>query len=208
MSEGRGGALRVARAVTVAGTSLAVTAAAHAAAGGRLPDTVGVALLGAVALLAGAAVAGRRLRAVTLVPVLGALQVVLHAGFGFFSTAGTVVPGAVVSGPHAGHGAGHQVALDAAVGAAHAPHTSAGMVAAHVVAVALVAALMLGADAGAHAVVRTLSRVAPLLRRPGTLVLTPARVLVDAVGAVLPRALLVVRDARRRGPPRALPAGC
>lgn len=200
MSEGPGGALPVARAVTVAATSLAVTAAAHAAAGGALPDALGSALLGAVALLAGAAVARRRLRAVTLVPVLGVLQVVLHAGFTFFSPAGTVAGG----GTHAAHGAGHLVVE---AGAGHASHTSAGMVAAHVVAVALVAALMLGADAGARAVVRTLSRVAPLLRRAVAPVVTPPRVPVEAVGVVLPRALLVVRDARRRGPPRALPAG-
>lgn len=201
MSEGPGGALPVARAVTVAATSLAVTAAAHAAAGGALPDALGAALLGAVALLAGAAVARRRLRAVTLVPVLGVLQVVLHAGFTFFSPAGTVA----AAGTHAAHGAGHLVVE---AGAGHASHTSAGMVAAHVVAVALVAALMLGADAGAHAVVRTLSRVAPLLRHVVTAVVTPPRVPVEPARTVRPRALLVVRGARRRGPPRALPAGC
>ncbi|TQL02548.1 hypothetical protein [Cellulomonas sp. SLBN-39] len=203
MSEGPGGALPVARAVTVAATSLAVTAAAHAAAGGALPDALGAALLGAVALLAGAAVARRRLRAVTLVPVLGVLQIVLHAGFTFFSPAGTVA----AAGTHTAHGAGHLV-IEAGAGHGHASHSSAGMVAAHVVAVALVAALMLGADAGAHAVVRTLSRVVPLLRHVVTAVVTPPRVPVEPAGTVRPRALLVVRDARRRGPPRALPAGC
>ena len=201
--------MTAARAVLVALLSLAIAAGGHAAAGGALPPAPGLLALGGVTLAVGAVLGRRPLAAVTLVPVLGALQVGLHHGFELLHATAGGAP-AAVEGPHGAHAAHAALQVDPVLGAVHgATGSSAWMLVAHVVAVAVTAALLVGADAGARGVARWWAWVAPLLL---------SRVLLPVVGlpARLVAATRVVRSvpvrwaavAPRRGPPVGSPAGC
>ncbi|WP_083259884.1 hypothetical protein, partial [Cellulosimicrobium cellulans] len=87
---------RVVRAAVLSTTSLTVAAAAHAAAGGALPDGAGLVVLGALAVALATLVARVRSCVVVQVPFLAVLQVVLHHGFGLLATPGEGARGGLV----------------------------------------------------------------------------------------------------------------
>jgi hypothetical protein len=111
------------RAGLVASTTLALAVGAHLAGGGSLPDRLGLAALGTLTFVVAVVVARRALRAVTLLPLIGALELVLHVGLGALSARG-------VGDPGRGAGPGLDVspgpgAMPGMVGAAHAAASTA-----------------------------------------------------------------------------------
>ncbi|UZN03516.1 hypothetical protein [Cellulomonas sp. S1-8] len=201
MTASRGSALWVARAAGVATTSVAFAVGAHVASGGARPTAQVLVALGAVTFAAATPLAGRRLRTVGLVPLLAALQLVVH-------TALTVLTGAsaAATGPAAQH---HGVGTlpDVAPASTHA-HSGLGMLAAHGAAVVLTAALLAGADRAAANVARCWAFVAHVVRLLAEHVdvrvprQEPRWVRRRPVTAWLPTA------APRRGPPALPLPGC
>ncbi len=204
-----GRALQRVRSALVASLVLSLGAGAHVVGGGDLPDPLLVGLAGALVLAVASFLGRRRLRLRTLVPVLGAGQVLLHAAF----AALTAPPaGAVDVVPATGHGAHvHGVLLlatggggvDAALAAA-----SAGMVAAHVAATLVTALAAVSADRAWAAAVARLAQLFPAL---GALLVdlvegpAPRAQRTPAQRCAVPRAV-VVGARPRRGPPAAVPA--
>jgi len=201
---------RAARIVLVASTALATAVGAHVLGGSRVPGGLGLVALTALCIAVGGLLALGRLRAVTLVPALAALQVVLHLGFDVL-TPGSRPVGLTETGAHVMPGmaglpsevAAH--ALSAGVGAAHmSMAASPGMVAAHLVAVLLTAVVLVVGDRAALAAVRWWSVVRPRVERVVTgPVVVPLRAPAVDVAPGPCRALVVARRGHgRRGPPR------
>lgn len=170
------GVPRVCRGVVLAGTSAALAIAAHAIAGGRLPDawltvllTVGVAGVGIV-------LAGRRRSIWAILGVLGAAQLATHVllSFGMTDMAGMTTADVRFNGM--------------------------GMVVSHAVAVAVTAALLFHADDALFFAASVFAGLVPtvLVAPPAPSVpprLRPADVPVRAAVVLLRRAN------SRRGPP-------
>ncbi|MCK0117201.1 hypothetical protein MWU57_09160 [Isoptericola sp. S6320L] len=204
------------RALLVGSTSLAMATAAHSAAGGGTPrSALAVAVLVGSVLPAAVALGRGALTLPRLLPVLGLLQVLLHAELSVLASHVPHAPHLASPGPsgHAAHGAAPVAVGADAVGvtAAGAGHNAGGvlMVAAHVVAVVLVAAVLASGDRAARWVVTWMSTMA-LLVRTATLPVArrrPAAVVVDRlVGARALRRLLT-GGLRFRGPPGAARPG-
>ncbi|MGC5165628.1 hypothetical protein [Luteimicrobium sp. DT211] len=203
---------RGARVVLIASTALATGFGAHALGGGRIPGGLGLTALAALCVAVAGVLALGRLRAATLVPALGALQVTLHVGLGVLtsgshatgpaSLAAHGMPGmaAVPSGTSA-----HALTSAAAAGTAHMGMTaSPGMLAAHAVAVLVTAVLLVLGDRAALAAVRWWSVVRPRVESvaAGPVVVPLRAAAVDAAPGPC-RALVVARRGLgRRGPPR------
>lgn len=161
------------RALLVAGTSLALAVGGHALAGGGSPrSALAVAVLVASTLPAAVWLARHRLTLPRLVPVLGALQLLLHTELSVLAAhSGGGRP--VAGGPHAHHavgGAGSWVtrtttsSADAAAQGLHGDVPVAVMLAAHAVAVVAVALVLASGDRAAESVLTWLSLVALLVR--------------------------------------------
>ncbi|MEJ5889542.1 hypothetical protein WDZ16_13860 [Pseudokineococcus marinus] len=223
MDGDHGRALQRVRCALVASLVLSLGAGAHVVGGGDLPDPLLVGLAGALVLAVASLLGRRRLRLRTLVPVLGAGQVLLHAAFAALTVppAGAVDVDAAALAPAAGHGAHAHGALllaaggggvDAALAAASAGSAalagSAGMVAAHLAATLVTALAAVSADRAWAAAVARLAQLFPAL---GALLVdlvegpAPRAQRTPAQRCAVPRAVVVgVRP--RRGPPAAVPA--
>lgn len=206
MSTTRGSALWVARAVGASTASVAFAAGAHAVGGGAVPAPALLAGLVALGAVAAAPLAGGRLRLVTLVPVLAAVQLVVHV---VVQTVTSVAP----AGPT---GAAHQHAADALAltgaatvpAASHAAHGGPGMLAAHAAAVLLTAALLVGADRAAGHVAAWCAWLGLVLTDvPLVVAPAPRRGPVDAV-PTRPTVRRLPAVAPRRGPPAGLAPAC
>jgi len=215
VDEGHERALQRLRAALVASLVLSLAVGAHVLGGGALPDPLILVLTGALVLAGASALARRRLRHRTLLPVLGLGQVVLHGVLAALAVPGTAAgqlapTGAGTTGAHGNHlhglvlppGSGTG-AVDAAVEAA-----STGMVLAHVLATVVTALAAVSADRAWASAVARLTRLFPaLLVLLAGLVADPcprAR-RTPAVRTALPRAV-VLSTRPRRGPPLASPA--
>ncbi|WP_418276472.1 hypothetical protein ACNHYB_00720 [Isoptericola jiangsuensis] len=219
--DGTDGAVRVARSVLLAATTLGFSAAAHTMAGGALPSTVGLVLLGSLTLVVTSVLGRWQLSAWTLVPVLLGLQSALHLGFQALGVpedgTGPAAGGRDLPGHSAHHG---ELDLSAAAAAwsadpevftlgpsasAHT-HGHVAMLLAHLGAVVAVTVLAVGAD---RALGRTVGRVVRLFLGP----VRPLPVRVPLVrrawtdADTMPRATLWSTPVRpRRGPPPVLGA--
>ncbi|WP_407319102.1 hypothetical protein UQW22_01665 [Isoptericola halotolerans] len=203
------------RALLVGGTSLAMATAAHAAAGGGAPrSALAVAVLVASVVPVAVALGRGALTLPRLLPVLGLLQALLHAELAVLATHGThgvPSPGAgagaaAVTAGHAAHGVdpvalAHLDATAAAAGGGHGGGTL--MAVAHVVAVALVAAVLASGDRAARWVVAWMSAVALLVRRAALPLprSRPAAVVVDRLVGARALERLIGAGRRFRGPP-------
>ncbi|WP_402462306.1 hypothetical protein [Isoptericola aurantiacus] len=201
------------RALLVGSTSLAMAMAAHAVAGGGVPrSALAAGVLVASVLPAAVGAARGALTLPRLVPVLGLLQVLLHAELSVLVGHGAHTASSVggLTG-HAAHGVdpaalAGRLSADAAAAASAAPvHDSGGllMVAAHVVAVALVAGVLASGDRAARWVVAWMSAVALLVRRASLPVPSRPACAVVADALVVSRVLgrLLGHGLRFRGPP-------
>jgi hypothetical protein len=173
------GPLRVTRAALVATLVLALSAAAHAVAGGHLPDPLVLAALAAFTL-AGAMVAARvRFTVPRLLAVLGTAQLGLHVAL---DTLGHGAATCVPAGPSAGAGhTGHGAVLvcspgaglpDAGAGLASSAHLASSaasvvpgvwMVVAHAVATLVLAVVLARGERALERFVAWLTPLASLL---------------------------------------------
>ena len=203
---------RAARVVLIASTALATGLGAHALGGSGVPGGLGLVALATLSVVVAGLLALGRLRAVTLVPTLGALQVALHLGLDVLTTGahGLDPAASPALGTHTmgGMGASPEAtahALHAAAGGGHmAMATSPAMVAAHVVAVLVTAVLLVVGDRAALGAVRWWSVVRPRVEAvvSGPVVVPPRAATVDEAPRLC-RALVVARRGLgRRGPPR------
>jgi hypothetical protein len=195
---------RGARVVLIGSTALATGLGAHLLGGSRVPGGLGLAALATLCLAVAGLLALGRLRAATLLPALGALQVVLHVGLDVLTPAAHAAPTSV--GPHAMAGMTVDPAALASTGSAPVMHmtTSPGMVAAHAAAVLVTAFLLVAGDRAALAAVRWWSVVRLRVEAvvAGPVVGRRPAFPVDATPGPC-RALVVARRGLgRRGPPR------
>ncbi|MCP2260564.1 hypothetical protein LX15_004282 [Streptoalloteichus tenebrarius] len=168
----------MARGVALAVSSATLAVAAHAAAGGSVPDTGLAAVLTVLLAGAGTALADRRRGPVAILAALGGSQFLLH----------------VLLQALAGHGHGPHHAL---------PGFDPGlMTAAHVGAALLTAGLLLGAERSVFAVATALAMLLPrrLSPLPAWAPLRPVTVPAEPVSP--PFSVLLRRVVARRGPPR------
>jgi hypothetical protein len=185
-------AVRGIRVALVATTTLAIAAGAHVAGGGTVPAGLGLAALLTLTVATAVAVSRGPLRVGTLLPTMGALEWVLHEGFGILSAAPLPAPGA------------HIAAVPALAGPAMPMTGTAGtwMLLAHAVGTLATVAVLVAGDRAARRTLVWFTSVLPRVRavagrlpdrRPGALVAarTPPRPRPVEGGAV-----------RRRGPPR------
>jgi len=166
----------LARLVAVSSTVLALGAAAHVAGAGAPPAGRAVVVLAAATLVGALLVARRRLQVRTLLPGVAVWQWLLHQAF----TATAALPAA----PHAaGHPArGTVTSLSAAAGAV--PHTSATVVAAHVVATVATVGLLVATERGAERALERLAWALPVLAGALTLPVVGTARRVPAAGRV------------------------
>jgi hypothetical protein len=182
---------RVARGLVAATVAVFVAAFSHVVAGGGAPGAPGFALAAAFAVLVCIALAGRRLRMLTLATSIVSSQFVFHLLFEVGGGAAAMAPAA---GAHAGHAAhagldgygGLAAQLGATVtdasGAAGHGHPSFWMWVSHALAaVVTIVALRRGEQAVAR--IRELGRTAP--GTPGIGLLRPGRALARAFAAVI-----------------------
>ncbi len=95
------GALRLARATSLALVAYSLSLGAHVLAGGEAPSATGTAVLLGVTTWACVLVTSRRVARVPLVALLGASQLLLHHAFMLASASSGCL---TVTGAHAGHG--------------------------------------------------------------------------------------------------------
>jgi hypothetical protein len=172
------GVSRVCRGVVLAGTSATLAVAAHAAAGGGLPN-VGLTLLLTVGVAGvGIALGGRRSSMWAILGVLGAAELAMHMllSLSMMQMAGMDAP--------------------------RSRFNSLAMLLAHTVAVLVTAALLYYADDAMSVVASAVARLVPTvlvapLPEPNTF-----RAVRPAVAPVIcPAAVLLCRANARRGPP-------
>jgi hypothetical protein len=202
MSSPVAGALRLARAGSLAVTAFALTSVAHVVAGGVLPATPWMVSIFLVTLCGSVVVTGRRLGRGATVAGLGVSQMVLHAAFAFLSPGGSCTRASSGLVMHSGHEAVMRCSDPAMTMPVH-HSTGVVMGAAHAVAAVLVGLVLARGEA---AVWFLASLVWPGL---------PSRVQV-VPAASAPRVAVRPRPAARqlfgtgglglRGPPLALSA--
>jgi len=195
-----GRATTLARAVTIATTSLALGAGSHVLAGGPAAPAGVLAVLGSLLLVGALGVSRRRLSARSLVPLVVVAQALVHAVLTWVHQASALAVPAGLS-PATSHGAVHGAVTAHLVADAAAVHLGPTMLLAHGAATLVTVAAVLGAD-----------RAAARARHwwSGVLVLTRGAVVVPRVApprpAATPDMATVSRLARsiaRRGPPAA-----
>ncbi|NRQ31621.1 MFS transporter [Nonomuraea sp. NN258] len=173
---------RLARAAAFAVVSLGLGVAAHVLGGGSVSAPV---MLGALGLSFGAAVplAGRERTFALILPLLGALQVVMHLLFAL----------------------AHTAPEQAAAGHAHAGLVPGlGMLVAHGWAIALTALWLSRGEAALFAVLRRLAVRLLVIVLP--LFSTPFSVPPSTSRPLLPRSAVLRHVVSRRGPPEVVPA--
>lgn len=186
-------ALRGWRLLAVASTITALALAGHSLAGGAIPGPAALTLLGVPVLIGSAALARRRLRARTLLPLAVAAQLGLHHGSTWLSGPTSITPGS-------GH---HPVALRTLMpehaSAATADHGL--MLAAHLIAAGLTVALLLAVERGLLGLRRRWLALLPLLGGTAPIAHRP----VGAVPSAPRRTIAVWSSGAQgvRGPPRA-----
>nr|WP_237274107.1 hypothetical protein [Streptomyces globisporus] len=192
---------RAARGLLCGSACLALGAASHVAAGGRLPGAGVLALLFLALTVQGALLlGGRKRRFDVVVPALGATQFALHNAFHFLPAPG----GGTHPGMPAGHGHQHHMAgASGDPGAAHA--MDAGMILAHAAATLGAALCVLYGERvlrrlGALLAPRLVLRSAPSLPCPSRSRPVPP------VAARIRFGALLARSRSRRGPPVAASA--
>lgn len=214
MGDPRTGALRAARGLALALAVVAIAAGAHLLGGGQLPPPLLLAGVVVAAACTGHAVTARRLGGLSALAVLGAGQVVLHAAFELLAPGGPgplPASGLVAAGAHThahAHAGAPHLGLPDLSGAADAASSSSDsvlMIAAHVAATALTAAVLASTDrslwllrAWLAPLVLLLAVRAPLVRSRGRGLRAPA---ADALLAP-PHQPALCRTTSRRGPPR------
>lgn len=223
--------VRAVRAVVLATTSLTVAAAAHATAGGGLPDGAGLAALAALTVGLATLVARVRSRALVQVPFLAVVQVVLHHGFTMLATTGGPLRGAgTLPATMPGHASAPGFAADRAAHAAHAvaswsggylspggqlpgapEHVAHGtgpaMLGAHAVAVVVTAALLAASERAATFALALWTGLLPVLL--GVLLpvpTSPRPVVLHPVRSARPLARAARTVLSRRGPPATSPS--
>ncbi|MEH0109671.1 hypothetical protein V6N00_08120 [Tersicoccus sp. MR15.9] len=191
--------LRLPRAAAVTTAMLVLAVGAHALGGGVLPPVPILVVVAVLALIPTMLLAGRRLTLTVLASLLVAGQFVLHLVFTRLAVPGSGVPATflVGHGHHGGHDAG---ALDpSAVGSAMTASPSLPMMALHLLATLITAAILARGEA---ALVALLNWLRPLLHLPSPArVVTSPRSTTGPVATVRP-ARVALRLPRRRGPPR------
>lgn len=204
-----GQVMRVVRTLLLASTSLSLATLAHNLGGGALPGTGTMVALAVLTVAASCVVAQARPRVWILAPFLGALQFCLHQALTWSATASAAAAtGATTPAPgHAGHHAVTIVtpAAHSTLTVTHDHLTSPRMVAFHVAAVLVTAALITAGESTARAALQMFGHVlltlatprVPAPPRPTTLHPRPAV-------APTPLSVLVVANTPRRGPPVAL----
>lgn len=175
------GVPRACRGIVLAGTSGALAVAAHAMAGGGLPDTGLIVLLTGAAAGAGIALADRRSSLWAILGVLGAAQLAMHVLL-TLSMAGT--------------------AGMAGMGDEGLRFNGITMLCTHAVAVAVSALLLFHADEALFFAAATFARLVPVaLVAPPPVPAAPPRSRPAVVPVVRPPAVLLCRANARRGPP-------
>lgn len=164
------------RGVLLAGTSAALAIAAHAVAGGGLPDTGLTVLLTAGVAAVGVALADRRRSTWTLLAVLGAAQLATHVllTVDMSGMAGMAAEGLEFNGTT--------------------------MLIAHMVAVTVSALLLARVDDAVFLAASVFARLLPTVLVPPEPT-TPPAVRPVGVPVVPPAAVLLCRGNARRGPP-------
>jgi hypothetical protein len=155
------GALRLARAGTVAVVTVALAALAHVLAGGALPPFVVVVALTAVVLAAAVALTARRLGPVGAVALLGVGQLAVHSAFSLVASMACMP--ATVHAHHPGMAMGPQAVCTAAGTVAQPVLGASAMLVLHVVATLVAALVLVGAD---RALWWLAAWLRPLLGRP------------------------------------------
>jgi hypothetical protein len=167
------GALRVLRGGALAATSATLAVAAHAVAGGALPDTGLTALLTAGVAAIGTAMADRRRSTGAILAVLGAAQLATHVILSFDEM---TMPGA----PHVG---------------------GLTMTGAHALAVLVSAGLLARADAAVFLVVAVLAMLLPTVWSTPPVPAAPSGARRRVLAQDRCTAVLLRRSHARRGPP-------
>ncbi|MFB2598985.1 hypothetical protein ACEXQE_14435 [Herbiconiux sp. P17] len=204
--------VRVARGLTAAGVAVFVAAFSHAAAGGRAPGAVGLALAVALSAVVCVVLARRRLSVTALAISVLISQFALHVLFEVGAGSGSDV--VLTQTTHHGH-ITMTVATDASTGAAHPGHDSGWMWVGHAVAAVVTIALL-------HRGERTLRELLALARERFDVVWTLVRLGFAVVGSVSTRSQslavglpvvdrlrdlgVLLGSRRHRGPPVAVAA--
>lgn len=196
--------------VRLAGVSAVVLALAvggHVLGGGRLVPSGALVLLTGPVLAGSAVLSRRRLTLRTLVPFLATAQLLVHATSSWF----TPPPGQEVATATPGHHGEQAAGAVVAVTTTGVDHLHGGatlhMLAAHVLATAVSAVLLVGTDRAARAARHWCATVLPsLLTGPAPVVVPRRQVATPGHGAP-PRARHAVAVHPRRGPPAVLATG-
>jgi hypothetical protein len=178
------GALRVLRGAGLATTSASLSVAAHAAAGGSLPDAGTTVVITALLAGAGVALADRKRGLWGIVGALALSQLALHV---FLQLV-------------AGHGGAH--------GHAGMPFSPLAMTLGHAVVVVLTGLAMAHAERALFAVARLLGSILPRKTAPLPIVTPPRTVCVRIITRRTLAQLIYQRIHARRGPPESLVANC
>jgi hypothetical protein len=191
------------RLLAVSTTVLALGSGAHVLAGGHAPSAGVLALLGALVLLAAAALARRPLTVPVLLPVAVAAQVGVHVALTWLAPAGEVLDAGTAHGAHGPHGSGLAGDPVIAADAGHAGATGVLMPAAHAAAMAATVLLLVATERGVLALVRRWSALLPALDGVRLPVVPAPRPAWTAVPGGR-RLRLLAGSVARRGPPAAL----
>ncbi|NKX56417.1 hypothetical protein [Arthrobacter mobilis] len=198
---GTGPRWRLLRSAAVAAAALSLSAAAHVAGGGTLPEPGILAALAALILLPATVLAGRKLGPASLAGMLGAGQLALHEAFAALGVSGHCMPEGPAAAIHAGHTfPGAVASLDCAA-AGSVAHAAGGpdMAAAHVLATVLTGLMLLKGEDALWALAAWLR---PLAALPAAVVLPPAvRPARPPEAPLLVRPLFHYRLDPLRGPP-------
>lgn len=202
MSPARG-AIRLARTAVFALSAVGLASAAHVAGGEPASAHVVMGAIPAVLLVVNLFVTGRRGSGSLFVAMSG-VQVVLHAAF----MAVSMADACHLDGQHTGFRHSARASCEPGVAGGHAHQASdlfmmpAPMLAAHALAVLLLALLLARGEAAVWALVEWLAFRLPRATRAVQL-FPVGRLPVLAGAAWLPVAEVLRNDIRRRGPPRA-----
>ncbi|MCI2418587.1 hypothetical protein MOQ72_14195 [Saccharopolyspora sp. K220] len=177
------GALRVLRGAGLATTSASLSVAAHAAAGGSLPDPGTTVVITALLAGAGVALADRKRGSWGILGALGISQLALHAFLQLVASHQDI---------------GHR-------GMPFAPLT---MTLGHVAVVLLTGLLLARAERALFVVAKLLSSILPRKSTPLPVVTKPRTVCIPAITVRALAQLIYQRIHARRGPPKSPAANC
>ncbi|WP_336853881.1 hypothetical protein [Sinomonas albida] len=188
---------RLSRAATVAGATVLLAAAAHTAAGGRLPDPLIFLAVLALTFLPAAWLCGKRLTPATVLGLLGSGQLVLHSAFATLSEASATVPQFSPTAGHV-HILGTPASSEMAAAGAHMHGDGPAMLAAHILATLAVGLLLAKGEDALWALLAWLRPLVRLLLLPA---LHPFPTVASYTPQAFPRLQPSLRLPSRRGPP-------